>query len=299
MRYYCFLDTKGEFSPDQLDPIRTDMFALSDEEGVSSWYVPLNNDEEAHLFAKTCQFESFSIVELEDCIDWGMQWSLGQQEGDGKAIESLTIDLKRICETAEEGAFLKLLPGPGFGDLSHPTTRLSLKMLAPLVKDVPFWDIGCGSGILSLAALKLGASKAYGVDIDQGALEHAALNATENNLLERCLFWLPKDGQEMPEESPEIHSEAIVVMNMIRTEQENVWQHFHALSRFRGTLITSGILRTEDTLYKELCKKRGLIVQEECTEGDWMAFRLLVMPAAVVSTMMPTMMSAVVPAMMP
>lgn len=295
MRYYCFLDTKGEFSPDQLDPIRTDMFAVCDEEGISSWYVPLQDDQEAREFAKMCQFGDFSVVELQDCVDWGMQWSLGQEEGDGEAIESLTIDLQRICETAIEGTSLKLLPGPGFGDLSHPTTRLSLKMLAPLVKGVPFWDIGCGSGILSLAALKLGASKAYGVDIDRSALEHAARNATENGLLERCLFWLPEEHQEMPEGVPEISSESIVVMNMIRCEQENVWQHFHALSRFRGVLITSGILRTERLLYKELCKKRGLVVQEECAEGDWMAFRLLVMPAA-------TMMSAtamVSAAMMP
>lgn len=271
MRYYSFVDTKGSFSPDSLNPIRTDLFALCDEEGVSSWYVPLNNDEEAVRFAKTHQLSEFSIVELQDCVDWGMQWSLGQegQEGaEGVPLEQLRIDLKRICPSAPEGSTLKLLPGPGFGDLSHPTTRLTLKMLAPLVKDVPVWDIGCGSGILSLAALKLGASAIYGIDIDPSALEHAERNAVENGLLKECTFWM---AESIPEEL-EIPAEAIVFMNMIRSEQETVWKHFAALSRFKGTLITSGILRTERSLYRELCIKRGLHIEDEQTEGDWMAF---------------------------
>lgn len=281
MRYYCFLDTKGIFSPDQFNLMRTDLFALCDEEGISSWYVPLQNDEEAREFAHACQLGAFSVVEMQDCVDWGMQWSLTQQEGveqegiEGAALERLTIDLKRICPTALEGTSLTLLPGPGFGDLSHPTTRLTLGMLAPLVKRVPLWDIGCGSGILSLAALKLGASAVYGIDIDRCALEHAALNAAENGLLEQCLFWMPGSTHKTLKVPSEIASESIVVMNMIRSEQESVWQNFSALSQFRGTLITSGILKEERLLYRELCAGRGLIVEEERVDGDWMAFRLI------------------------
>lgn len=280
MRYYSFVDTKGNFSPDSLNPIRTDLFALCDEEGISSWYVPLQSEEEATEFANDHQLGAFSIVELQDCVDWGMQWSLGQQEGDQQEgvdripLEQLTIDLKRICPMAVEGTSLKLLPGPGFGDLSHPTTRLTLKMLGPLVKDVSVWDIGCGSGILSLAALKLGASTVYGIDIDPSALEHAERNAVENGLLERCTFWM---AESVPEEI-EIPADAVVVMNMIRSEQECVWKHFTALSRFRGTLITSGILCTERSLYRELCMKRGFLIQDEQLDGDWMAFRLIKTP---------------------
>lgn len=285
MRYYCFLDTKGVFSPDGLNPIRTDLFALCDEEGHSSWYVPLQNDDEAKEFAQKYQLGDFSLVELEDCVDWGMQWSLSQQEhslGEKQnpvvPLEYLTIDLKKICKTAGEGVSLKLLPGPGFGDLSHPTTRLSLKMLSPLVKDVALWDIGCGSGILSLAALKLGASAACGMDIDPSALQHARRNAAENGLLERCTFWNPESIQgPIPgstTEALEIPETAVVVMNMIRSEQEVVWRSFAALSRFKGRLITSGILHTERALYRELCMKRGWTIEEELIEGDWMAFCL-------------------------
>lgn len=275
MRYYCFPDTKGEFSPDTHHLVRTDLFALCDEEGVSNWYVPLQNDEEARQFAKAYQLDSFSAVELQDCVDWGMQWSLGAQTEDEGALERLTIDLKRIYPDALAGTCLTLLPGPGFGDLSHPTTRLSLKMLAPYVKDAVVWDIGCGSGILSLAALKLGASTVYGIDIDDRALEHAARNAAENGLSERCQFWLPDQIPENVTMTPE----SIAVMNMIRSEQESVWKSFSALSSFHGTLITSGILKEERQLYRKLCERRGLVVQEERTEGDWMAFRLQ-LPAA-------------------
>lgn len=265
MRYYCFPDPKGTFSPDAYNLTRADLFALCDEEGVSQWYVPLKSDEEAVNFAKSYQFEAFSIVDLQDCVDWGMQWSGGDEP-----LEELVIDLKCICPSASEGTSLKLLPGPGFGDLSHPTTRLSLKMLALCVKGKCLWDIGCGSGILSLAALKLGARSVCGIDIDPSALEHARSNAKENACLAQSAFWHPDERQDRVV----IDSDAVVVMNMISSEQDVVWKSFAALRDFQGTLITSGILQEERQAYHELWKLRGWVVQEEHTDGDWMAFRL-------------------------
>lgn len=74
---------------------------------------------------------------------------------------------------------LVLLPGPGFGDGTHPTTHMCLQALAALAPRAPTWrmlDFGSGSGVLSLGAAMLGAT-ALAVEIDPGAIAHAERNA--------------------------------------------------------------------------------------------------------------------------
>jgi ribosomal protein L11 methyltransferase len=78
---------------------------------------------------------------------------------------------------------LELDPGLAFGTGSHPTTRLCLEWLCDKVSHGDtLLDYGCGSGILALAAAKLGATQVVGVDIDERALEAAAENATRNGV---------------------------------------------------------------------------------------------------------------------
>ena len=109
-------------------------------------------------------------------VDWENQGALfAENFKDGKAH----IDLQRFGTPAT----LKLYPGPGFGDLSHPTTNLMLELMQGALTGQIALDIGCGSGILSLAALLMGAKKAYGVDIDAEALLHAEKNADLNGLI--------------------------------------------------------------------------------------------------------------------
>lgn len=76
-------------------------------------------------------------------------------------------------------------PGAAFGTGSHPTTRLCLRWLESILQDSPHstvLDYGSGSGILAIAALKLGAARALGVDIDVQALETARSNASQNDV---------------------------------------------------------------------------------------------------------------------
>ena len=103
-----------------------------------------------------------SCTQLEKTdIDWGVEWNaFSPYFQDGLA----QIPLSDFLPSSEEN--LTLVPGPGFGDLSHPTTLLSLKLLAELAPNQTLIDLGCGSGILGLAALKWGAHFVYGLDID-------------------------------------------------------------------------------------------------------------------------------------
>jgi ribosomal protein L11 methyltransferase len=78
---------------------------------------------------------------------------------------------------------IELDPGMAFGTGSHPTTRLCLEWLCETVRPgVSVLDYGCGSGILGIAAARLGAESALGVDIDERALEAALDNATRNGV---------------------------------------------------------------------------------------------------------------------
>ena len=96
---------------------------------------------------------------------------------------------------------LKLKPGPGFGDLSHPSTRLVLKLMAKRIEGKAVLDVGCGSGILALAALSMGAASVCGIDIDQEALMHAEVNARLNDMQDAIKFVLPEAARHaLPKE---------------------------------------------------------------------------------------------------
>ncbi len=104
--------------------------------------------------------------------------------------------IARTRPTAAEAAIVRLDPGLAFGSGTHPTTALCLRWLDGLAsagelqgRDV--LDFGCGSGILALAALKLGAARAVGVDNDPQAMIATADNAERND--ETIEVFLPQD----------------------------------------------------------------------------------------------------------
>jgi ribosomal protein L11 methyltransferase len=181
-------------------------------------------------------------------ISWEDQWALFAEDFRGGKAH---IDLTRFGGSS----ILQLLPGPGFGDLSHPTTYLMLELMQGRIQDRFVLDIGCGSGILTLAALFLGASSATGVDIDEAALEHARQNAKLNGLSAS----FTKKG---------MHDEdnAVLLMNMIVSEQKIVMHE-----RLEGAMwIVSGILADQREDYLALAKKWKWKLLEEKERGGWL-----------------------------
>ena len=88
-------------------------------------------------------------------------------------------------------------PGLAFGTGTHPTTFLCLSWLDSLnLQGKNIIDFGCGSGILAVSALKLGASRAIGIDIDPQAIEASQENARRNNVTERLELYLPENQPE-------------------------------------------------------------------------------------------------------
>mgnify|MGYP006207980765 FL=1 len=129
---------------------------------------------------------------------------------------------------------LVLDPGLAFGTGSHPTTALCLRWLSEFpLKDQNVLDYGCGSGILGIAALKLGASEAIGVDIDPQAVDSTAYNASNNGVEMPCgLPDFPLAKRQFPVVV------ANILSNPLKVLAPSLCNHVEA----GGQLVLSGVL---------------------------------------------------------
>lgn len=157
---------------------------------------------------------------------------------------------------------LLLDPGLAFGTGTHPTTALCLEWLDSLdLKDKVVIDYGCGSGILAVAALLLGAREAYCVDNDPQALTATQNNAAHNGVAEKVHTF-------MPEDLPAVTAD-VVVANILAGPLAMLAPTLAAHSR-PGTLIAlSGIIQPQveelKAVYSEWFDMDGLAIKEE----DW------------------------------
>lgn len=195
-------------------------------------------------------------------IDWESQWKLhGCNFRDGFSHIDLTS-----YQTEASPCVIKLKPGPGFGDLSHATTKMMLQLMGGNLYQKSVLDIGCGSGILTLAAAGFGANKAYGFDIDLLAVEHAIENTHQNNLEKKCRFGTHQDPISLKDDN------LWILMNMIHTEQKQVLAHTPELLNAQAHWITSGILVEEHEKYLNFGFKNNWTLKKKIILDGWMAF---------------------------
>ncbi|MEQ5137848.1 50S ribosomal protein L11 methyltransferase [Providencia alcalifaciens] len=130
-------------------------------------------------------------------------------------------------------------PGLAFGTGTHPTTSLCLEWLDGLdLEGKTVIDFGCGSGILAIAALKLGAARAIGIDIDPQAILASRDNAQRNGVSERLSLYLPKD-------QPQDLQADVVVANILAGPLRELAPMISVLPRAGGHLGLSGVLASQ------------------------------------------------------
>ena len=142
------------------------------------------------------------------------------------------------CEPADSSAVnLKLDPGLAFGTGEHPTTQLCLRWLASNLRrgDVVL-DFGCGSGVVAIAAAKLGAGEVTGVDIDPQAITVSRANAALNDV--RASFALP-DARTLPA------TVDIIIANILADPLSMLAPVLAARVRSGGSVVLSGILERQ------------------------------------------------------
>lgn len=143
------------------------------------------------------------------------------------------------CPPPDPGATNVILdPGLAFGTGTHATTALCLEWLAREGRNMvnqTVIDYGCGSGILAIAALKLGACKAWGVDIDARALVTSGENASVNGVLEQLALVLP-------DALPVTLQADIVIANILAGPLTQLAPLLTSLVKINGRLLLSGLL---------------------------------------------------------
>jgi ribosomal protein L11 methyltransferase len=143
-----------------------------------------------------------------------------------------------IPPEAAAGCVIELDPGLAFGTGTHPTTALCLQWLdcAPLQNRFVI-DYGCGSGILAIAALKLGAAQALAVDIDPQALIATRTNAVRNHVAERLVVGevATTAGQRTP----------LLLANILAEPLDALAETFSQLVTPRGSIVLSGLLHSQ------------------------------------------------------
>jgi ribosomal protein L11 methyltransferase len=207
---------------------------------------------------------AIDLIDLPEEIDWGEQWRVHGGAGDNGVIAVELSDFDPSCS-----ASFSMSPGPGFGDLSHMTTRLALDLLTKHAAGRTVIDIGCGSGVLSLAAALAGATEVWAMDIDPAALDHTACNARRNGLEGKihCVDHLDLNAMKLDGTPP-----PLFVMNMISSEQLQVYRSLSQLWMLPACWITSGILTEQHAEYLALCARWGWSLVEKKSDGVWQAY---------------------------
>ena len=174
----------------------------------------------------------------------------------------------RTYEPRENDVVITLDPGMAFGTGHHPTTRMCMELLETHVQPGDrVLDLGCGSGILSIAAAKLGASKVFGLEIDPIAASVAVRNVRENGVQDIVLT----DEATLPHPQAATEEYDLLVANVSAKVITELAEHIVRVVTSGGTLIFSGILDKQQTEVIERMASLGVQFDDGLTDADWVA----------------------------
>lgn len=238
---------------------------------VHVYISPEENPQEAVAFLRE-RYTAESIdneIILNRCKneDWENNWK--------KYFHPIPIGEKLLIRPTWEDEFesgdrkvLNIEPGLAFGTGTHETTRLCLETLEKHINEgATVLDIGCGSGILSIASLLLGAEKAVGVDIDALAVKTAIENGEVNNL--RQPEYTVLQGNLTDKVSGKFD---IVVANIVADVIIMFCKDVASFMKDDALFITSGIIDTREQDVIDAFNKYGFEIKARHTNGGWVCF---------------------------
>lgn len=209
----------------------TDIVALYDAETDMDLVI-------AQLKSSSVLDENFAykVEQLED-KDWEREWM--DNFHPMKFGERLWICPSWLEIPEPDAINVMLDPGLAFGTGTHATTALCLEWLESInLTGKTVIDFGCGSGILAIAAIKLGAAKVVGIDIDPQAITASKENATRNGVADQLELFLPQD-------QPENLVADVVVANILAAPLRELSSIITAHVAPGGALAMSGVLDTQ------------------------------------------------------
>lgn len=270
--YSCLEEEVMEIA--HIDLIDEKLLQADRTKGIIHVYVnPHENPLEAVSFIKE-RLDSQQIehtINIADCAteDWVNNWK--------QYFHPMPIGNKLLIRPTWEDEYdpqgrtvLHIEPGLAFGTGSHPTTKLCLETLEKYIdENSTVLDIGCGSGILSIASLLLGAKSAFGVDIDSLAVKTAMANAEENNLDESRFIAVQGNLSDKVTGKYSVVV-ANIVADIIMQFNENVGDFMED----DAVYITGGIIETREDEVLYSFAQNGFEIIERFEEKGWLVFVL-------------------------
>ena len=165
---------------------------------------------------------------------------------------------------------LRLDPGAAFGTGTHPTTSMCLRALEELVKpDMTVFDVGTGSGVLAIAAAKLGASKVVAADYDATAVKSAKFNSAENGT--ESIIEI-KQSDLLKEFSGKAK---LITANLIADLVIRLFDELDDHLEKGGRLLASGIILSREEDVVAAAKLHGLFIVQRHEEKEWLALEII------------------------
>lgn len=213
--------------------------------------------------------ESIELESLEN-KDWIQDSRAGftpQRIGEHFVVAStwaIDVDLK------PDDRLIKIDPGMAFGTGHHSTTSLSIELLEKCIKGGEVVaDIGTGSGILSIAAVMLGAKRAKAVDVDETAVAVARENAKLNSVAEKIDVSVGNGLTDLQKQFD------LIVVNILTSIILPMIPQFSDRLKSQGKLILSGIMTSEAHLIESALKMHSFELIEKLVSEEWVAMLAL------------------------
>lgn len=241
------------------------------------FYVPDNEEGQRQLRQSLAGLEEYEpqTVSLRE-EDWATSWQKYYQPIPVGMRIHIVPDWMRGEPVPEGRAPLYLNPGLTFGTGAHPTTQLCLELLEEVLRPGDrVLDLGCGSGILAIAALILGAGRAVGVDIDPKAadvaFENAALNGVGPDRLSVYAGDVLHDKKLAARLEP--GRNRVVLANIVADVIIPLSAKAGEFMTADGVFLTSGIIEGRQDEVRTALEANGFTVVKHLERGGWHAFQ--------------------------
>lgn len=202
-------------------------------------------------------------IRKQENVDWSKKW---KEHWKPEKISDHIV----ICPSWEKynkkdnEIVITLDPGNAFGTGAHATTRLCVAAMEKYMKkgDIAA-DIGCGSGILSICAMRSGAKETDAVDIDETAVETAKLNAEKNNV---NINFMTASSDILPSEKYDF-----VFANILHNILAQNMPDLKRIMKNNAKIVLSGILKEKEKVVFDAIEENKLKVEETMQQNEWIA----------------------------
>lgn len=198
--------------------------------------------------------------------EWATAWKKYYKPVKISGKITITPTWEDYVPVSNEEIVLELDPGMAFGTGTHPTTVLSIQGIERFIKaDDEVIDVGCGSGVLSIASVLLGAKKVYAYDLDDIAVKSTELNAKLNKVDKQITTKQNNLLDNVNNQSDLIVSNILaeIIVRFVKEAWDNLKED--------GLFITSGIIQAKKDLVKNELQQNGFTIIEVNEMEDWVS----------------------------